>query len=272
MASTTAGVRLTERHRTRQVALRASFLLELHRVWPLLDPLRLDQTARAWLDLAMDLITAFWAQSRDVSLDYYDRFRTVETGADALDIDAVRELIEFDPAAARASLIATGPARIKHRTRLGEDPFAVARTGLLVTSGAASRHVLNGGRDAVVTAGSVERTPIGYFRVTDANPCGFCAMLASRGDESLYLTEDTGLRTTHRSVKRGPGEKYHDDCNCTVEPVFSRDQAWPGRNREFEALWKKSTEGLGGNDALNAFRTALRHRDSIEIPTQRIPR
>lgn len=267
MASTLAGLRLTERHRSEQVALKAVFLQQVMQLWPLLDPIRLDATAAAWLSLMMDLIVGFRTRSIELSLTYYEQFRTAEIGAAALDREAFLALME--PAnleQIKTSLIVTGPARILHRTRQGVDPQQADTKALVDVSGAAARHVLNGGRDMATTAVAHDKTALGWARVTSLNPCSFCAVLAGRGP--VYKSRATAELTTLRS-KRGAGQPYHDNCACTAEPVFSRKADWPGRAKEFEQLWKDSTKGVSGQDALNAFRTAYRHTAFVDIPTQR---
>lgn len=267
MASTLAGTRLTERHRTRQIALKAVFITELIRLWPLLNPFRLDKTAAAWIDLILDLILGFRDQSIEISLDYYEHFRFLETGG-TFDTSSVRDTLTPNTAAMRASLIATGPAKIKHQTRLGVEPRQAEQRALVAVAGAASRHVLNGGRDAHLAAVRDDPKAIGWIRVTKANPCAWCAMIASRGPDYLYGTAEIAKFTTERSP-RGPGHLYHDDCACEPQAVYSRRQPWPARNREFAQLWKDATEGYSGKDAINAFRRAYegqQRRESIPIP------
>lgn len=270
MAATQAGLRLTERHRTHQIALRAVFLAELQRVWPLLDPSRLSETAAAWVNLVIDLIIGYRAQSISASVTYYDQFRTAETGAAPIERDHLLSFMEpVNTQEMRVSLVAAGPARIAQRLRVDEDVEKIQRTALVAVSGAASRHVLNGGRDFLDAAVAKDKTALGWARVTDANPCSFCAVLASRGP--VYKTRESAVLTTLRS-ERGAGQPYHDHCACTAEPVYHRGQEWPGRAREFEALWKTSTKGYGGKDALNAFRRAYRAQGTVSIPAQRIVR
>lgn len=61
--------------------------------------------------------------------------------------------------------------------------------------------VMAAGRETV--ANSAKR----WRRVSDGNPCGWCAMLVSRGP--VYRSED----------RAGMGRRYHTRCGCTAEPV-----------------------------------------------------
>lgn len=74
---------------------------------------------------------------------------------------------------------------------------------------AAHRDVLNAGRE-VIRASSPR-----WRRVTDGAPCGFCAMLASRGP--VY----------HSREKAGVGgNRYHGRCGCTAEPFEGDPADW----------------------------------------------
>lgn len=271
MAATAAGTGITEGYRTDQIALRATFLTELHRAWPLLDPQRLDATARQWLDLVIDLIVGYRKQSATLALGYYDRFRAHEIGMDAFHAAPLLDSITPNVDAIRSSLIATGPAKIKHDTALHKPLAAVERRALVTVSGAASRHVANGGRDGIVEASNRDPRSVGYVRVTTANPCYFCAMLASRGP--VYKSAESAVFVTARS-ERAPGEKYHDFCKCESEPLFRHSpvEDWPAQTQEYRQIWNDHAKGKRGKKALNAFRAAYESRDRITIPTQRTER
>lgn len=251
MATTATGAQLTEQHRQAQLAIRSAFMAELVRLWPLINLDRLDETAAEWITFVTDLILLWRNESVNRALLYYDAFRRAETGQPLTQRGNYRSLVTVEPAAIRTSLLVTGPIGVKSRIGKGIHPEVAKAKALVDVTGAASRHVLNGGRQLITEAVTKDKVAIGFARVTDADPCAFCAMLASRGP---VYSKETATRTTTRSKKRGPGEQYHDHCGCTAEPVFSDDTEWPGRAREFEQLWIDSTQGK--KDALKAFREA----------------
>lgn len=253
MATTVTGTELTEQHRRAQLAIRSAFMAELVRIWPLINLDRLDETAAEWIGLVTDLILTWRLQSVDRALAYYDAFRRAETGMPLANRGNFRSLVTVEPAAIKTSLLVTGPIGVKSRIGKGINPEVAKAKALVDVSGAASRHVLDGGRQLVTEATDMDELAVGFARVTDSDPCAFCAMLASRGP--VYHSRASAFRTTARS-KRGAGEKYHDHCGCGVEPLFFEDAEWPGRAREFEKLWNDSTKKTGGKSALNAFRTA----------------
>jgi hypothetical protein len=150
--------------------------------------------------------------------------------------------IDWGPSdrAAEVSLIVTGPVGQKSKAKRGKPADRARDESFVQASGAASRHVLTGGRRSLLTLLQDDPQALGWARVTDGDPCAFCAMLASRGP--VYGTE--------ASAKF----EAHDACACTAEPVYSRDAPWPGRAVEFQELWHYATQGYSGKDAINAFR------------------
>lgn len=104
-----------------------------------------------------------------------------------------------------------------------------------------NRAVLNAGRDTVEwSAGAQGRS---WRRVTDGDPCAFCAMLATRSD---YTTKERALTTGHtrrhkRGGKRPLGSKYHDHCGCTVVEVVGR---WEPSSADtaYQRVYEKARE------------------------------
>ncbi|MFJ6893583.1 hypothetical protein [Streptomyces hokutonensis] len=118
---------------------------------------------------------------------------------------------------------------------------------------AAERVALNGARSTVWNHMQRDRRTIGYIRLSrTGTPCGWCAMLISRGP--VYRSQS--------SAEYADGDRYHDNCHCYAEPVFSREQ-YNGSptyelNRRYEELWPKVTRGLSGKAAVSAWRRFIR--------------
>ena len=128
-----------------------------------------------------------------------------------------------------------GPIGQKSKIGKGRTPTEARDLSLVESSGAASRHVLTGGRRSLLTLVRDDMQAIGWVRVTDGDPCYFCAMLASRGP--VYKK---GSFSASDPRFTGPGNvKVHDHCACTLEAVYSRNAAWPGRAQEFHRLWRE---------------------------------
>jgi hypothetical protein len=118
---------------------------------------------------------------------------------------------------------------------------------------AAERVAMNGGRSTVWNHMQRDKRAIGYIRLSrTGTPCGWCAMLISRGP--VYRSQN--------SAEFADGDKYHDNCHCYAEPVFTREQysgsATYELNRRYEELWPKVTRGLSGKAAVSAWRRFIR--------------
>lgn len=175
--------------------------------------------------------------------------------------------IDWAPAdrAARVSLTVTGPVGQKSKAGRGK-PLQVARDeSFTQAAGAATRHVLTGGRQSLLTLVEGDMRAIGWIRVTDGDPCHFCSMLSSRG--AVYK-EDSFSQSDPRF--EGPGEfKVHDSCACTMEMIYSRQAAWPGRADEFYRMWRDNIEGrYSGQDARNAWRRLYEQRQREQRRTE----
>lgn len=138
----------------------------------------------------------------------------------------------------------------------------------------AAREALNGGRRTMQWSTAANCTR--WRRVTDSNPCSFCAMLATRSD---YRTEASagvvvgrarGYSTAsykatgevshggtnargkragrdRRRGTRAPGEQYHDYCGCTVVEVVGDWQATDAE-QEMSDLYRRATEACARAD------------------------
>lgn len=202
MAATIAGSRLTERHRTAQLALRALALRQVLEIWPAFD---VDDAPRSWPPVESALLAVIGerrAVSASLAAGYFDAFRRAE-GVGGV---ATPMLAAFDEGAitrARTSLQVTGYVTTERLRALKHaDP---ARVALVRVSGAVTRHVLDGGRETLLASVRNDRRTRGWARVTSAEPCEFCTMLASRG----------GVYTATSGVFQA-----HDHCGCSLEPQF----------------------------------------------------
>lgn len=163
--------------------------------------------------------------------------------------------------AAQFSLEITGPIGQKSKIKKGRSEREARDTSFVQSSGVGARHVLDGGRQSALRLITTDDRLVGYIRVTDSDPCSFCAMLASRGP--VYRTPKRagpnvrGPRNPRAGLAfEGEGAfKVHDHCACTVEPVYTRDTGWPGRGREFQKLWNDHISGrYSGDEAIREWR------------------
>ncbi|MGC4928071.1 hypothetical protein [Streptomyces sp. DT117] len=120
---------------------------------------------------------------------------------------------------------------------------------------AASRVAMNGGRSTAWNHMRRDKRSLGYVRLSrTGSPCGFCAMLISRG--VAYKSQ--------ASATFADGDLFHDNCHCYAAPIFSRQQYGSAElfalNREYEALWPQVTKGHSGKAALTVWRRFIRQK------------
>lgn len=202
MAATLAGSRLTERHRTAQLALRALALRQVLEIWPAFD---VEDAARSWTPVEAALLAVIGEQravSASLAAGYFDAFRRAE-GVGGVASPALAVFEEGAVARARTSLQVTGYVTTERLRALKHaEPGRVA---LVRISGAVTRHVLDGGRETLLASVRRDRRARGWARVTSAEPCEFCSILASRG--AVYTATSGAFQA-------------HDHCGCGLEPRY----------------------------------------------------
>jgi hypothetical protein len=201
----------------------------------------------------------------------------IEDELDALEAEAEQQV--------RDNLIVLGPLNQDRKTRGTLDAETpeeadAARVEANKKAGnrqaaAAARNVMNGARGSVFLIGDRDRKVLGFVRVSrTGTPCGFCAMLISRGpvmkgsdrQASLYRSgEGTGPKADGTIVTYGDLDLYHDNCQCYAVPVFALSQFGSGEifalNREYAALWDKHIKDqYSGDEALTEWRRLIRQR------------
>lgn len=239
MARSEAGRLLTERHRQAQLQVRARALRDYIRLWPIWEG---DEESFAQMVTAAIVVArAYNGFSAVLAGSYFQSFRLAEeVGGEA----ATRLAGPIDEAKVTAGLVVTGRDALASALDAGS-PAEARETALVRTSGSISRHVLNGGRETILRSVAEDKEALGWGRVTDGDPCAFCAMLAGRGP---VYEEDT------------VDFEAHDGCGCGAEPVYFRDARWPGRAHEFhdmynEALMQARQDGtMATGTSLNTFR------------------
>jgi hypothetical protein len=240
VARTDEGAELTRSHRSLQLALRSALIAELLLLWPAFDPRKFD-TYERFMGMAAILIAARYRDSVGLAARYFRDFRAAERVPGAA-FPLLADVVPDEQI--KTSLRATGLAQTIRAIRSGKAPEAAAEQGFVAAAGAAGRLTLNGGRQTVIESARVDTEAQRWLRVTDGDPCFFCAMVASRG--AVY---------TEQTVRF----EAHDHCGCVPEPYYPGSEE-PLLNQQFRDLWNETTTGLGGREAVNAFRAAIEQR------------
>lgn len=236
-------VDLTETHRQAQLAVRAAFLRDLLILWPALDVRRLDETFPGWAHAVALLIGKHRATSAGLAVAYVQALRASLIGLGGF------TPVLADPAAPdqiTRNLIVTSVIPVKKAMGREVALSAARDAAFVLTAGATSKLVLDGGRQTILDTVHRDRKALGWRRVTDSRPCSFCALLATRG--AVYRGD-----TAHFAA--------HGHCGCTAEPVYdqadreARDEALP-----WAQLYTDSTQDAHGEDKTAAFRAAYTAR------------
>jgi hypothetical protein len=236
--------------RVAQLAIRAQLLRDVTALWPMLDRKRLDETWPGWLRAMSLLVRNYHGQSAQAAASTYRAAREQATLS-----PAPRSLIKFAPTPSQDWLDKafgySGPGSFQR-------DVARPNAALETTLGTSTRIALDGGRTTTINTVRHDPVALGWYRVTDGDPCAFCALLASRPamkhedgsfrKGSLYNSEETA------------SFKAHDHCACAAAPVFSASQELPDISQLAAEIYKNRGEG----DALNAFRRAweTRHKSA----------
>lgn len=201
---------------------------------------------RALLAALVALIRRWRAESSRLAVTYYMESRS-EAGVPGLYVprpapDPPLALIEATAQIAGARAYGRSLTANQGETRARQN------SGVQL-AGATARIALDAGRQTVLDAVDDDREAIGWIRITDADPCAFCAMLSSRGP---VFSEDTAHFQAHAH------------CACMAAPVYSRDEAWLGHSEDLYQQWKRETAGESGKDAIRAWRRYWNNRDQTE--------
>jgi hypothetical protein len=268
MATTIEGAALTDAHRAAQ-AVRAAFVAAAGiKLWNrTIKPDQLERTVAVWMQLMLALIKREHSTSYALTKNYYPEFRKLELpGGPKFSLPPEPKLNKDQ---VFTSLRVTGPialqkklTEVKHlemspeleKAFVDEAMDSAAKT----SSAAAVRQALAGGRDLMREVSQSDKAALGWARVTQDNPCYFCAMLASRG----FVYGEDAFTDSDALFTGGGRAKVHDGCQCTMEPTFKRGSDFPGRGEEFSELWAEVTAkyGVGGKEAVRAFRAAIEDR------------
>lgn len=188
-----------------------------------------DATFEAFVDRAVVLVNAGARQSNLIGSAGWQL-----AGGDAPSWTPYQPIEE----AVRGSLYGTANQTLRN---VGEEGSTTAvRKAASQVLGVAVRHVTNAQQQSTIE--SVQRTPlrVGYMLVTRANPCYFCAMLASRGP---VYKGDSMDESDPRFTGIGSA-KVHDNCGCSMVAIGPRDldaNVW--KYLELDRLWTEIIYG-----------------------------
>ena len=207
---------LTEAHKLVQIGIGESYAARVLELFGMLDFTALGPSAAPWAYETYALMHEGYLVSGEASANYLAEFRRAEAGI--TDAPIVRPRM--------------GSTHIVDELmNLTDDMQALLEAGYSVSFASeqgrarleayAQRAVLNGGRNTIRASAKRNTRATGWRRVSDGQPCAFCAMLVGRGP--VYKTETVGFRA-------------HGFCGCTAEEYYGPIDDWEPTGQE--QVWR----------------------------------
>lgn len=233
------------RFRRVQALLAAQMAQQVLRVWrDLMDPARVDAVWPAVRAALAPIVRQAREQSAILAQAAYMDARQVAGVPDG-GFDAEGPLqLAIDRL--ESSLDVTGPVEFKKAIAAGKSPEQAMDAAAVRMVGSAQYLALEGGRSVMKRSIEADERATGYARITDNDPCAWCAMLASRGP--VYKSAVTA------GDPRQGGDRYHDHCGCQAWPAFTLDEPFVGIAEKLYDQWLEVTRGAGGRNAVNTWR------------------
>lgn len=226
-------------------------------------------------------------ESSRLAREFYDAERDRQLGT-LIDLDAFRDernvlaaTIDIPTPADRhdIDLAPYKPGWFHEAMQPAREKFSrenASESDLATAAGIAGKEALNGGRSTIRNAVVSDSRAFGWARVAGGGEsCAFCEMLISRGpvyndvnDAGLNADSNESALAIWREFDRTGNEdkimslmnRWHENCDCRVVPVFRGSKDWPGKDAADRALeaWNAATKDFTGRDKLNAFRRYMR--------------
>lgn len=190
-------------------------------------------------------LTRSFARFREKAVPYIGAGRVVSDRTAETYLSAIKKASGLGPAAAfshdvlnegvvKSSLSAATAkslARAEGLARRGvgnAEALAAAKSNML---GSAKRQIINASRSRIIESTRRDRELGRWARVSDGNPCSFCAMLVSRGPVYSAVTADF---------------RAHDRCGCNARPVTINDPdgGWSPEARRYRDAWEADQRAI----------------------------
>lgn len=225
------------------------------------DPMSLASVNR-WLDLMVPALIKTSDDSARRAAAYFLGIRGIEAPGAPL-YSPVIATGTVDQGV-RESLLAVGPYDYANKMKKKDDGVKrlSSKEQLIIANNLAAatlRHAQAGGRQTIFENSAKDETALAYVRVlgtSETGPCYFCVMLASRFEWRPF-NEDS-FRESNSRFTGAADAKVHDECHCSLKPVYSRDDKYAKESLEAAELW--GLWGVGkGKEAINNFRQGYNH-------------
>lgn len=244
MALTPLGDELTQAHRLAQLELATAAAGEADVLWSELNV----SDPYPWAYAQALLLADRKGQSGRLTEAYLAEFSGVEYGQP---VEIAPPRIELDGMIGVA--IGAGANAVTNLTDTGVDEALALdqiRKRFNETVAAETQRTY---REMIANSSGQQRKA--WRRVTDGNPCAFCAMLASRGpvyQESTATVSKYALR-------------YHKGCGCTAEPWYGNWSDWKptAQEQQYVDAYFKAAAEADAADQQRVAPKAIRDADGV---------
>lgn len=162
----------------------------------------LDRSFPGWFAVVAPLVTSSRAKSVALAKLYLIKHRRAARIPGQSPIVAAAPI---PPEKLSIALQVTARASVKAAAGRGVAADRAMANAFVQSSGAATRLVLEGGRETIVSTVKADPRAVGMIRVTSGRACDFCDDLAA------YSVTNPALQTDFQA---------HDHCGCTAQPVY----------------------------------------------------
>lgn len=249
-----------------QLALGSALEQSIAALWDSLAPLSSAQALAQFSNSLYVVLGQLAPAASSMAIDYYRNIRR-ESG--------VPGTVKLQPAPAppRSLVDADLQWATRERTDLSDADFEAAVLADVQKS--ITKALDDIARDQIVQAVAGDEQALGFRRVARPDACYWCIALATRtttrtaersndrGGGFVYGSDEHfGVFKTRESAGQLPASasqinRYHNDCHCTVEPIFATTDAVPDWIHDMKRLYDDSTVNSGKGEHLNDFRRAL---------------
>lgn len=232
-----------------QLALTSALFATLRKLWPTIEPSDIPGSFPLYRRGVAAVVAQFSEASISLSGDYYEAMR------EQAGITTPFRLPTVDP-------LTDAQIQAYLDTVVGDLEADVAAIQQKVDA-ASQGLVANAGRDQVTAALAGDEKATGFARVARPDACAFCLTLAMRG--AVYKSRSTAGQVLSPNTL-GQVNRYHDNCNCGVQPVFTPrgEYEFPAHITTADETYTdavvaaiKAGTNSGANWRINAFRRAL---------------
>lgn len=243
-----------------QIAVTATLTQALHTLWPATNPLSSQKALTTYRGGVAVVVEQFSQAATSLARDAYMSART-EAGVPG----------PYQPKPVAMPPRSLVDAGVDWAMRAQAEAADIEAAIMARVDAAMQKAVVDEARAQLVDAVEGDDKALGFRRVARPGACYWCLALAVRrtrrdGERlGVYKSRETAGQLPSNAT--GQINRYHNNCHCTVEPVFDAAERLPAWLADMETFYHDSTRDSGKGESLNDFRRALAARRRGVEPT-----